>query len=136
MKYTFLTEGGSIMLNIRLKELRKECGITQKEFAGYFNLTESMISLYESGKRQPSYDVLKAISKRFNISIDYLVGMTDFKKPAGSLCEDSIKELISFAQKLSPCGIEILTDFAEFLSKKEENEPKKTGRQIVPPESK
>ncbi|WP_414713596.1 helix-turn-helix transcriptional regulator, partial [Schnuerera sp.] len=47
-------------LNIgnRLKQLRNEYGILQKDLAEQLNLSQQTISLYESNKRQPDYDTL------------------------------------------------------------------------------
>ena len=67
-KCTFNNE----MIGKRLKEFRKEKGITQAELADFLNTTQSTISAYESGKTTIltafSYD----ICKRYNISMDYL----------------------------------------------------------------
>ncbi|MDX9872913.1 MAG: helix-turn-helix domain-containing protein [Clostridia bacterium] len=66
----------------RLKTLRQEKGLTQAQFGACFNLAESTISLYETGKRTPHYDLLKRFALFFNITIDYLLGHTDERYPA------------------------------------------------------
>lgn len=58
----------------KLKKCRKSHGITQTELGKELNLTESTISLYESNKRFPDQKTLLKISKRLDISIDYLLG--------------------------------------------------------------
>ena len=57
-----------------LKEIRNSKLMTQKEVAEKLNITQATYSGYESGKYQPSIDILIAISKLFKVSIDYLVG--------------------------------------------------------------
>ncbi len=57
-----------------LKELRKSKGMTQKEVAHDLNITDRTYGHYETGKREPSIDMLIEIAKYYNISIDYLVG--------------------------------------------------------------
>lgn len=62
--------------NLRL--LRKSKGITQKAFAKEFGVSESVISLYESNKRSPSYDLLLQIADFYGVSIDYLLDRSDY----------------------------------------------------------
>lgn len=57
-----------------LKELRKSKGMTQKEVAEKLNITDRTYGHYETGKREPSIDMLIEIAKYYNISIDILVG--------------------------------------------------------------
>ena len=60
----------------RLRELRKNNGLTQKDLAEQLSLTKSVISAYENDIRLPSYDVLLAISRIFKVSTDYLLGQS------------------------------------------------------------
>ena len=61
----------------RLKELREESNLTQKNLANKLNISKSAISAWEIGRNQPSYDLLIEIAKFFNVSTDYLLGMED-----------------------------------------------------------
>lgn len=61
----------------KLKELRKSRNLKQKEVAEAINLTVNAISNYEQGLREPSLTVLKDICLFFDVSADYLVGITD-----------------------------------------------------------
>ena len=63
-----------------LRELRKARGITMKELGDMLGVSESTISLYENGKREPSYELLLKIAEFFNVSVDYLLRGED-KKP-------------------------------------------------------
>lgn len=63
------------MNNIR--ELRKNKNLTMKELGAILGVSESTISLYETGKRQPDYDILCNIADYFDTSVDYLLGRTD-----------------------------------------------------------
>lgn len=60
-----------LVSNIRY--LRKAHGLSQEKFASVAGATRAMISEYEKGKSKPNYDVIIAISKNFNISIDDLM---------------------------------------------------------------
>lgn len=64
---------------MRLKDLRKEKGITQLQLAMELNMSQNTISRYETGERQAGYDELIKIADYFNVSIDYLLGRTEDK---------------------------------------------------------
>ena len=67
----------------RLKQLRIEYGILQKDLAEQLQLSQQTISLYESNKRQPDYDTLRTISEFFNVSTDYILGVNNIREPMG-----------------------------------------------------
>lgn len=62
---------------MRLKELRKEKGISQLKLAMDLNMNQNSISRYESGVREADYKTLIAIAEYFDVSIDYLLERTD-----------------------------------------------------------
>ena len=64
---------------MRLKDLRKEKGITQLQLALALNMSQNTISRYETGERQAGYDELIKIADYFGVSIDYLLERTDVK---------------------------------------------------------
>ncbi|MCT4583758.1 MAG: helix-turn-helix domain-containing protein [Peptostreptococcaceae bacterium] len=63
----------------RLKELRKNSKMTQRDLSKILNIRDTAISKYELGQREPNISMLKNISIFFGVSIDYLVGRTDIK---------------------------------------------------------
>ncbi|MBQ9942549.1 MAG: helix-turn-helix transcriptional regulator [Christensenellaceae bacterium] len=62
---------------MRLRELRKEKGISQLKLALDLNINQNTISRYESGLREADYQTLIKIADYFNVSIDYLLRRTD-----------------------------------------------------------
>ncbi len=68
------------MLGKRLKMLRKEYKLTQKDLANLIGVTPKAISFYELEERQPSHVVLMKMAKYFNVTTDYLLGQDE--KPA------------------------------------------------------
>lgn len=56
----------------RLKDLRMSRGLTQDDLARELRLVKSSISMYENGKRKPSFEVLEAIADYFNVNMDTL----------------------------------------------------------------
>ena len=67
------------MFKDRLKELRKECGLSQTQLSKALEnkVTASAIGLWELGKRIPSLEAVIMIAKYFNVSLDYLAGLED-----------------------------------------------------------
>lgn len=63
----------------RLKQCRKEKGLTQGQVAIYCDITEKTYQNYELMTRQPKLEILIKIADIFNVSIDYLVGRTNEK---------------------------------------------------------
>ncbi|MFW6312168.1 MAG: helix-turn-helix domain-containing protein [Nanoarchaeota archaeon] len=61
----------------RLKNLRKENNITLKQLADDLNTTKSTLSRYENNKREPKAYLIKKIANYFNVSVDYLLGITE-----------------------------------------------------------
>lgn len=79
----------------KLKSLRREKKLTQKQIADRIGLAISAVSSYESGTRYPSYDVLIKLAQIFHVSTDYLLGMTDKRNIDVSGLDDNEIELIS-----------------------------------------
>lgn len=65
------------MVNFKdnLKTLRLEANLGQVELAKKIGVSKGIISLWENGLREPNMSSLISISKFFNVSIDYLVGL-------------------------------------------------------------
>lgn len=79
----------------KLKSLRTEKKLTQKQVADQIGLAISAVSSYESGSRYPSYDVLVRLAHIFHVSTDYLLGMTDKRNIDVTGLGDEEIELIS-----------------------------------------
>lgn len=62
----------------RLKELRVEKGLSQFELAKKLSTSKSTISMYEQGRRTPSYEGLEEMADYFNVDMDYLMGRSDY----------------------------------------------------------
>ena len=65
------------MLGKKIRELREENNITQQDLAKYLKVAKSTLSQYETGSRIPNDDIKKSIALKFNVSIDYLLGLTN-----------------------------------------------------------
>ena len=65
----------------RIRDLREDHDLLQKDVAAYLKCTQVCYSNYEMGKRDIPTDVLKAHALFYDTSVDYLLGLTDEAKP-------------------------------------------------------
>lgn len=61
----------------RLAELRKEKGVSQKYVGDFLGITRQAVQHYEAGDTEPNINKLKKMATYFNVTIDYLVGLSD-----------------------------------------------------------
>ena len=64
----------------RLRNLRNELGISQTEFVDGIGITASSLSAYEKNSKIPSIGVVKKIAEKYNVSIDWLCGLSEDKQ--------------------------------------------------------
>lgn len=85
----------------RLRDLRIKRNLTQDEFGLIFEppLAQSTIGTYERGVRQPSLENLVVIADYFNVTTDYLLGITDEFTTIDTFKEENPKELRDFLNK-------------------------------------
>ena len=92
----------------RLTELRKENGYnTRNEFAEILGIPSTTLRNYETDVREPGHTFLKQISEFFNVSVDYLLCLTDEKEVLNSFrLHSSEHTLIEKYRSLDPFGRE------------------------------
>lgn len=62
----------------RLNELRLEKGVSRSELAKILNVSVRLVSYWENGKRECDFNMLIKISDFFSVSIDYLLGKSEY----------------------------------------------------------
>ncbi len=65
----------------RIRDLREDADLLQKDMADYLHCTQVSYSHYELGKRDIPTDILIKLAKFHNTSTDYLLGLTDCRDP-------------------------------------------------------
>ena len=88
----------------RIKELRESKGMTQVRLSIELEVSQETVSAYEKGKHYPSVDVLLKMSDIFDSSIDYILGLSDIKRPVSSaeLSADDLNIISSYRSLPSP----------------------------------
>lgn len=65
-------------LGKRIKKLRLNNDLEQKELSAKINISQASLSAYEKENKKPSFEVLDKLSDFFNVSTDYLLGKTEY----------------------------------------------------------
>ena len=66
---------------MRIKDLREDRDLTQREIADYLHIKQNTYSQYENGQRQLPISVLISLAKFYHTSTDYILGLTEEKTP-------------------------------------------------------
>ena len=66
---------------VRIKELRIDSDMSQREVADRIGMSQTGYSKYETGEVTPPAETLIKLAKLYNTSVDYLLGITKEKKP-------------------------------------------------------
>lgn len=65
----------------RLRDLREDRDLTQQVLANYLGCNQTTYSRYETGETSVPIDILKKLAIFYNVSIDYITGLTNERKP-------------------------------------------------------
>lgn len=112
---------------LKLRELRKRCGITMKELGNEIGVAESTVSQYETGKRQPDYETLLKLSEYFGVSVDCLLGKVNAPAETGkrSVSDDDIKfALFGGDGEITDAMYDEVRNFAAYVKQREAQKKK------------
>lgn len=108
-----MKRGGMAMRGDRLAELRKDAGLTQRQFAQQLHVSLNTVSGWERGLADPDDETKLALAKRFGVTMDYLLGLSDRREPPADKGATFI-----FIQDLPPAAERELGEFLQHLKKK------------------
>lgn len=102
------------MIKDKLKEIREKANMNKKEFAEFINVKYTTYNGYETGNREPDSDFLVLISKKFDVSTDYILGLRDDSEIAHSYqLKSSEYEHIQKYRILDPHGKDMVDTVLE-----------------------
>ena len=98
----------------RLRSIRNARGLSQAAVAAQLNISREALCMYETGRRQPSNDLLGTIARFYNVSMDYLLGVSDIPD---SFADISGKALFisRAASRMAPGALDDLVRYTEQL---------------------
>ena len=102
----------------RIKKLREEKRMTQIKLSTELEVAQETISAYESGNHYPSIPVLLKMSEIFNVSCDYILGVSDIKSILKNPETDEEIELVSDFNELSPLEKAMVKGYIQALRDK------------------
>ena len=104
-----------------LKQLRQQENETQPMLAKILGVSRSTISMYESGAREPNFEMLEAIADHYNVDMNFLSGYNkntseDKKVPATETDDGQIGKIMHIVKNLNPENQNKVADYAHKLS--------------------
>ncbi len=100
----------------RLKELREEKGITQKELGRIINISDRVIGYYEANNRFPKDEyVLKKLADFFDVTIDYLVDRDSSRKTPDGYVAETAQEYDINLNDLPDEAIKRVKEYVELM---------------------
>lgn len=104
---------------MRLRELRKQRNWSMKQLGEMVGCSESTISLYETGKREPGFETLLKFGELFNVSVDFLLGNSPItgqeEKPTPMSRPNLDDADIAFYERYSRLSEDEKEDMRDFL---------------------
>lgn len=102
----------------RIRDLREDSDKKQSELAEYLGTTTRYYGLYEKGANEISFERAILLAKNYNVSLDYIAGLTNNKRGfASSDLSDSEQQLLRFVISLSKEERTMLSRLAELIDK-------------------
>lgn len=119
----------------RIKQLRQKRGVIQEILAAELGITQQMLSKYERDITLIKVDILKKIAAYFNVTTDYLLGVSDVKRDIKGQMKvnetlDAYYDLVEVYKGLDPYDQEMIWSIIQTV-KKTSDKRKRDNTQIV-----
>ena len=82
---SFAIVGWVMTMRLRIRDMREDADLTQRQVAEYLLCDQSLYSKYERGERAGPLEVIVKLARLYKTSVDYLVCLTDRKTPYGKI---------------------------------------------------
>jgi transcriptional regulator with XRE-family HTH domain len=90
-----------VIFAARLRLLREEHGMTQRQLADKIQAATSTVGMYETGKREPDTATLNAIANLFGVTVDFLVGRSSVRVADPELLPGDVQLILRGSQHLT-----------------------------------
>lgn len=107
------------MFRSRLKELRESKGLSQKALAAILSVSQGTIGNWESGIREPNFEMVQRLADYFRVTTDYLLGISD-KRTLNEELDEVEFALRDGTKRLTRKKKEALLSYLRFLEQEEE----------------
>lgn len=113
----------------RLKQLMDDRNITQRQISKELNIAASTLNGYANDYREPDFSTLSSLAHYFNVSTDYLLGISTTPQLSDIASDHNAQRLLYFYQCLSPEMKSLLVDQARLLLKHDISNTEETNDQ-------
>jgi transcriptional regulator with XRE-family HTH domain len=103
---------------MRLAQLRKEKGFTQRDFADNVGISQRMIAYYEKHVKRPPLEKLEGIARALNITIDELLDVKTIKKQRGAPKNAYLQRKLQLVTEFPKADQKIVTNIIDALYEK------------------
>ena len=116
----------------RIKQLREKRGLIQEILAAELGITQQMLSKYEKDVTLIKVDILKKIAAYFNVTTDYLLGVSDVKRDLQRQMKmnetlDEFYDLVEVYKELDSYDKEMIWSIIQTIKKTSEKREKGNG---------
>ena len=122
-------------MEIRIKQLREKRGLIQEILAAELGITQQMLSKYEKDVTLIKVDILKKIAAYFNVTTDYLLGVSDVKRDLQRQMKmnetlDEFYDLVEVYKELDSYDKEMIWSIIQTIKKTSEKREKGNGQAV------
>ena len=119
----------------RIKQLREKRGLIQEILAAELGITQQMLSKYEKDVTLIKVDILKKIAAYFNVTTDYLLGVSDVKRDLQRQMKmnetlDEFYDLVEVYKELESYDKEMIWSIIQTIKKTSEKREKGNGQAV------
>lgn len=119
----------------RIKQLREKRGLIQEILAAELGITQQMLSKYEKDVTLSKVDILKKIAAYFNVTTDYLLGVSDVKRDLQRQMKmnetlDEFYDLVEVYKELDSYDKEMIWSIIQTIKKTSEKREKGNGQAV------
>ena len=119
----------------RIKQLREKRGLIQEILAAELGITQQMLSKYEKDVTLIKVDILKKIAAYFNVTTDYLLGVSDVKRDLQRQMKmnetlDEFYDLVEVYKELDSYDKEMIWSIIQTIKKTSEKREKGKGQAV------
>ena len=119
----------------RIKQLREKRGLIQEILAAELGITQQMLSKYEKDVTLIKVDILKKIAAYFNVTTDYLLGVSDVKRDLQRQMKmnetlDEFYDLVEVYKELDSYDKELIWSIIQTIKKTSEKREKGNGQAV------
>jgi len=110
----------------RLSEIRSATGLSQSDVAKHLGISRQAYGHYETGVREPDNATIIKLAKLYDVTTDYLLGISDEKKPSGDASTEDVKvALFGGAGEVTDEMWDEVTSFVEYVKLKHKKDQDK-----------